>query len=102
MFYIENRDALRVITMALNFASKPSSWIKNELTLLATDYFNYRRHRKYYHERMQSWDCGRQDQWCDKFANDLDRMKALRLARKIQRGHANSLLKQFNLVIGEY
>lgn len=100
--YIEDRKALSTLTMALNFAAKPSQWVKKELKDLLTAWCIYKKNKEEIHLSMQSWDCGRQDAWGDKFDHDVQRLYALSLARKIQRGNGETFKKLALKVIGEY
>lgn len=99
--YIENRRHLATLTMALNFAAKTSEWVNKERRNYLTGYKIYLKNREYIHESMQSWDCGRQDAWGDSFDQDMQRLHALRLARKIQRGDATHMMRLIKQITGE-
>jgi hypothetical protein len=100
--YIENRKALHTLTMALNFAAKPSDWVRSELKTLLTSYLEYKKNREDIWESMNSWDCGRQDAYGDKLDLMFQRLGALSLARKIQRGNGRDFKRLAMQVIGEY
>jgi len=99
--YVENRQSLHLMAMILNFAAKPEDWVKKELKMLWKAYFDFRRYRDQLFLEMESWDCGRQDAWGDQFDQHMQRLTALRIARKIQKGNATDFNKIHLKMIGE-
>lgn len=99
--YIENRKALHTLAMALNFASKPSDWVIKELRESLVNYLSYKRNRDDIWESMNSWDCGRQDAYDDKLDLMFQRLGALSLARKIQRGSGRDFKRLAMQIVGE-
>lgn len=100
--YIKNRQSLAQLAMALNFAAKPSDWVRSELKILLTSYCEYKKNYQDILESMNSWDCGRQDAYGDKLDLMFQRLSAMSLARKIQRGSGRDFKRLAMQVVGEY
>ena len=99
--YIESNKQLRLMTMGLNRAAKPRSWVLDELSKSLKQ---IKAIRSYYrngdHEEQNSWDCGRQDSFGDRIDHAYFEYNSLRLAYKIQKGDATLLKQIFSYSIG--